>query len=322
MSYLFETERENYMEMPLVSILIPTYNRPLYFKQALISAITQTYPNIEIIICDDSTNDITQKIALRYVKKFPHRVKYYRNQTNIGGKLNFQLAFQKATGMYVNYLMDDDVFHHHKIEKMMRYFLSDYTNSIKLVTSYRQPIDAEGKHLPDFSFTKKRFDVDTIMKGIDAGNSILLDGNWIGEPTTVLFRKKDLVEPFGQFCGAQYFSAVDMASWFSLLLNGNLVYIADTLSYLRMHPSNVGKTTNMRINALYDWIHMTFHCPIYKYLEHPEHLSQRLKLSLQVVDDLETLYSTQISISKKKLLLFYKQCLQKYLKETELAMDE
>ncbi|MBJ8113121.1 glycosyltransferase [Bacillus cereus group sp. N6] len=310
------------MKMPLVSILIPTYNRPIYFKQALLSAVLQTYPSIEIIICDDSTNDDTKKIALRYIEKFPGKIKYYKNQTNIGGRLNFQLAFQRATGEYINYLMDDDLFHHHKIERMMKYFLSDHTNIIKLVTSYRQPIDAEGKNIPDFTFTKKRFDFDTIVSGSDAGNSILLDGNWIGEPTTVLFRKRDLVEPFGQFCGTQYFSAVDMASWFSLLSNGNLVYIADTLSYLRMHPSNLGKNIDMRINAFYDWMHMTFHCPLYKFLEHPNHLFQRLKLSLQVVNDLEVLYSNQISTSKRKLLLFYKQCLQKYLKKIQLVIEE
>lgn len=143
------------MEMPLVSILIPTYNRPTYFKQALLSAALQTYPNIEIVICDDSTNDDTKQIALQYIEKFPCKIKYYQNQTNIGLRSNFQLAFQRATGEYINYLMDDDLFHHHKIERMMKYFLSNHINSIKLVTSYRQPIDAEGKNLPDFSFTKK-----------------------------------------------------------------------------------------------------------------------------------------------------------------------
>ncbi len=78
----------------------------------------------------------------------------------------------------------------------------------------------------------------------------------------------------------------------------------------------------MRINALYDWMHMTFYGPLYKFLEHPDHLFQRLKLSLQVVNELEVLYSNQISISKRKLLLFYKQCLQKYLEKIKLVIEE
>ncbi|WP_194145329.1 glycosyltransferase family 2 protein, partial [Bacillus wiedmannii] len=168
------------MRMPLVSILIPTYNRPEYFKQALISALLQSYPNIEIVICDDSTNDESQKITLRYAKSFPGKIKYYKNKRNMGGKRNFQLAFQKATGEYINYLMDDDLFHRYKIERMMQYYLSNTADNIKLVTSYRQPIDGEGKEIPDFDFTRKRFESDTIVNGIVAGNSIILDGNWIG----------------------------------------------------------------------------------------------------------------------------------------------
>lgn len=312
--YIFEQERKNYMETPLVSILIPTYNRPVYFKQALLSALSQTYCNIEIIVCDDSTNDETQNIALQYTKEFPY-IKYYKNKINIGGKRNFQLAFQKATGEYINYLMDDDLFHPHKIQRMMQYYLLDQTNTIKLITSYRQPINEQGKNLSDFTFTKKKFNSDTIIDGIDAGNSILLEGNWIGEPTTALFRKKDLTNPFGQFCGTQYVFNVDMAAWLSLLLDGKLVYISDTLSYLRLHTSNIGKKPEMRIDALFDWIHMSFHCSRHKFLEHPHHLSQRIKLNLQVIQDLETLYEDQLSPNKKQFLLFYKQCLQKHLKK-------
>ncbi|OTY39875.1 hypothetical protein BK742_21000 [Bacillus thuringiensis serovar pingluonsis] len=303
------------MQTPLVSILIPTYNRPAYFKQALFSAVLQTYPNIEIVICDDSTNNDSKNIALRYAKKFPGKIKYYKNNRNIGGRLNFQIAFQQATGEYINYLMDDDLFHPQKIERMIKYFLEDATNTIKLVTSYRQPIDEKGKEIPDFDFTKKRFEKDTVVNGITASNSIILDGNWIGEPTTVLFRKSDLIEPFGQFCGSLYHSAVDMASWLTLLLDGNLVYIADTLSYLRMHSSNVGKNKDMKVNSTYDWIHMLFHCPRKKILEHPNDLHRSIKQCFRFMDDLEILFPNQISQSKKQALKFYKQCLLKYQKE-------
>lgn len=44
------------MKLPLVSVLIPAYNRPRYLREALQCALDQTYKNIEIIICDDSTN--------------------------------------------------------------------------------------------------------------------------------------------------------------------------------------------------------------------------------------------------------------------------
>lgn len=300
------------MSMPLVSILIPTYNRPVYFKQALFSAILQSYENIEIIICDDSTNNESQRIADIYSAKYPNKIKYYKNKTKLGGKLNFQLAFQKANGEYVNYLMDDDLFHPQKIERMMKVYLTDDTNRVKLVTSYRQPIDAEGNKLLDFNFTKKKFKCDTIMNGIEAGTSIILDGNWIGEPTTPLFKKKDLIEPFGYFHGSQYQSAVDMASWLTLLSIGDLVYIADTLSYLRMHSENVGKNKQLKIKSAYDWIHMLFHCPQKGILNHSNELIKSIQDCINFIKDLTILFPDQINPNQKQILTYYSNCLQMY----------
>ncbi len=70
---------ENIKNVPLVSILIPTYNRPHYFKIALESALAQTYSNIEIIVGDDSTNNETEKLIYRdYLHKHKH-ITYIRN---------------------------------------------------------------------------------------------------------------------------------------------------------------------------------------------------------------------------------------------------
>ncbi|MGG0044195.1 glycosyltransferase family 2 protein [Bacillus tropicus] len=305
------------MEMPLVSILIPAYNRPMYFKQALISALIQTYSNIEIITSDDSTNDESKRIALKYRGKFPHKIKYYKNKINIGGRLNFQLALQKSSGEYINFLMDDDLFHPEKIERMMQFFLLDTNSNIKLVTSYRQPIDASGNKIPDFPFTEKRFKISTIVDGITASSSIILDGNWIGEPTTALFRKNVLKESFGYFGGSQYYSAVDMASWLSLLSKGDLVYISDTLSYLRMHDSNVGKSGELKIKSAYDWVHMLFHCPQYKILGNSTDLLKTIQECLKFIDDLYIIYPNQISGKYNQNLQYYKYCLLKYKKEIQ-----
>ncbi len=61
-------------------MLIPTYNRPEYFKEALESVINQTYRNIEIIIGDDSTNDETENlIKENYLNNYDN-IKYYHNR--------------------------------------------------------------------------------------------------------------------------------------------------------------------------------------------------------------------------------------------------
>ncbi|MGR5978988.1 glycosyltransferase family 2 protein [Bacillus cereus] len=88
--------------MPLVSILIPTYNRPTYFEITLESAINQTYKNIEIIVTDDSTNNETYNCIQPYLKKY-NNIFYYKNSTVIGGPHNFINAYEKSNGEYVNF---------------------------------------------------------------------------------------------------------------------------------------------------------------------------------------------------------------------------
>ncbi|PEJ62245.1 glycosyltransferase family 2 protein [Bacillus wiedmannii] len=244
---------------PLVSIIIPTYNRVNYLKISLESALSQSYENIEIIIVDDSTNDGTYHFIQSYLHQYP-RIKYYRNKRNIGGALNFIKGFQYSTGEYVNFLMDDDIFHPNKIKNMLTYFLMDTHHELTLVTSYRSFVDEHGNAIPDSIYNQRRFHTVTKLDGFQAGSSIVSEFNWIGEPTTPLFRKKDLIEPFGVFSGRLYRSGVDIASWLNLLSRGKLLYIPDPLSQLRLHSRNISKDHNMKLYAVQDLLHLLFHC--------------------------------------------------------------
>lgn len=97
-------EKAHFVE-PLVSIIIPTYNRPHYLEQALESAVSQKYKNIEIIISDNCSPCNPESL----VKSFNDpRIKFYRNEQNIGLAANFKKAFLLAKGKYVASLLDDD----------------------------------------------------------------------------------------------------------------------------------------------------------------------------------------------------------------------
>ncbi|CCH65306.1 Glycosyltransferase PglI [Richelia intracellularis HM01] len=90
----------------LVSVVIPTYNRCYYLKQAIDSAIKQTYQNIEIIVSDNCSIDDTQEI----VESFPDpRIKYWQHNENIGMIANQLHALKMARGKYVASLHDDDI---------------------------------------------------------------------------------------------------------------------------------------------------------------------------------------------------------------------
>lgn len=237
------------MESPLVSVLIPAYNRPDFLEMALKSVLEQTYNNIEIVICDDSTNfEVKNRIA-PYLRKYKN-IKYIKNSKNLFVK-NWHRCFQASSGEYINFLMDDDLFHPDKIRQMMVYFLS--RNDISLVTSYRKIINEKGEPRNGLRASRVLSDI-SIIDGVDLGNYVLTNGrNVIGEPTTVLFKRKALKEPFGMYYGKQYINNNDVASWISLLSIGKAVYIPKELSYFRIHSGQNQQKPSIMSTAFQEW---------------------------------------------------------------------
>lgn len=241
------------LEHPLVSVVIPAYNRPHTLKIAIDSVLEQTYPNIEIIICDDSSNnEVQQMLEAAYLQSYP-QIKYHKNEKNLFLE-NWHKCFGLASGEYINYLMDDDVFHKEKISKLL-YFFNEIEN-ITLVTSYRQTINESGSFLAPIAATVRLYEETRVMDGKMLGNIALTRClNVIGEPTTVLFKKTDLTEPFGVYRGKQYSLINDMATWLSLLSKGKAVYIPEALSYFRLHANQNNSTLGFK--AFSEWLDMT-----------------------------------------------------------------
>lgn len=248
--------------LPLVSILIPTFNRVHFFKFAIDSALRQTYPNIEIIVTDNSTDHATENFIQPLLKDHP-RIKYVRNRENIGPVLNFIKAYELSKGEYINFLMDDDVFHPEKIEKMMVHFLKDAKKEITLITSYRKFIDENGHLLPDNYLNRQRYPYVAVLGQSEGGDPIISEFNWIGVPSTTLFRREALgpQEAFGTFSGRLYRCGVDCAAWLTLLKKGKMIYLPEALSYVRLHSGGAGQNQNpvMSMHASLDMMHMLFH---------------------------------------------------------------
>ena len=95
------------IEKPLVTIGIPTYNRPDGLKHTLTCAINQNYENLEIIVSDNASDD---ELRIRtIIESFEDpRVKYFRQTENIGGARNFEFLFNNSSGKYIILMPDDD----------------------------------------------------------------------------------------------------------------------------------------------------------------------------------------------------------------------
>ncbi|MEK7151434.1 MAG: glycosyltransferase family 2 protein [Patescibacteria group bacterium] len=92
----------------LVSIGFPTYNGSLRIKRAIDSLLVQSYKNFEFIISDNASEDNTKEICLEYAKK-DSRIKYFRQEKNIGLTKNFEFVFEQAVGQYFMWAADDDL---------------------------------------------------------------------------------------------------------------------------------------------------------------------------------------------------------------------
>lgn len=104
------------LALPLVSVVIPTYNRPNYLEVAIASVLRQTYPNVEVIVSDDGSADSPEAIVNAFQDS---RIRFRRNPTNLGIARNATAAFQSARGKYVASLNDDDCWQENFLEKLI-----------------------------------------------------------------------------------------------------------------------------------------------------------------------------------------------------------
>lgn len=93
---------------PLVSLIIITMNHEKFIEQACISAISQTYPNYEIILLDNASKDKTFENAERVLSQFGQHYKMIRNTESFGVAKNINIAVSEASGAYVSLLSGDD----------------------------------------------------------------------------------------------------------------------------------------------------------------------------------------------------------------------
>jgi hypothetical protein len=224
---------------PLVSILISSWN-PRYFRQALHSALAQTYAHIEIVVCDDHRGDTIKKylelmIGSTAAHRFP--IRYVWNDTQLGVRANYVKCLQLARGEYIKYLNDDDTLEPHCVERMVDAF--SCRDDLTLVTSHRRRIDERGHPLNDQPATLPVVNADCVVAGHTLGSALLLLGlNFVGEPSTVLFRRSAAValgEPTFDFLGEPGRGVTDIVLWAKLLAAGNAVFLKERLSCFRIH---------------------------------------------------------------------------------------
>jgi glycosyltransferase involved in cell wall biosynthesis len=109
---------------PLVSIIIPTYNRAHLLTEVLDSILSQSYAYWECIVVDDGSKDETSQLLNKYIVK-DVRFKYYQRPPTLpkGANACRNYGFQKSNGNYIQWFDSDDVMHSEKLKIKVRYAL-------------------------------------------------------------------------------------------------------------------------------------------------------------------------------------------------------
>lgn len=158
---------------PLVSAIIPTYERPSFLCGAIKTAVSQTWPNLEVVVVDDgSSGGCTEAL----VEAFDDRVSLIRHGENRGLSAARNTGVKVSEGEYVAFLDDDDRWHEEKIERQVQVLEAE--PSVGLVTCCLAAIDMDGKVLR----------CERSKPEGDLSNQIYVR-NLIGTPSRVLVRR-------------------------------------------------------------------------------------------------------------------------------------
>lgn len=219
-------------QMPLVSIVMPVY-KPDFFEEALLSALGQTYPLFEVVICDSNRDGTIREIVSRNPSE---RVRYFFNDIQLPELDNTAKCIELSHGKYIKFLHDDDVLHSECIASLVS--VMEENDSIRLASSRRLRIDEQGNDLSPILATVFPFVGDVIMDGRDL-LGFLSDHviNFIGEPSCVMCRREDVCN-FGlglMALNGVYIDWVgDLALYVKLLHLGNLAFLSKPLTKFRV----------------------------------------------------------------------------------------
>jgi len=149
--------------VPLVSVVLPTYDRPDRLRRALESVAAQTYPSIELVVVDDCSptplEPVVEGVDLRSLR----RVVYLRNEENRGGNATRNRGINACTGEYVAFLDDDDEWKPSKLARQVATFEAsdDDVGLVYVGTELRQ----NGRPVNTVVHTLRGWVTDALLRG-------------------------------------------------------------------------------------------------------------------------------------------------------------
>lgn len=206
--------------LPLVSICIPTYNRAGMIDKAIESALAQSYPNIEVIVVDNASNDGTDGVVKGYNSP---RLVFYRNEKNLGLFGNFNRCIELAKGDIIHILHSDDFIDPEFTTSCVQFFLD---NPTVMLTFSSSVIIINGGDEIDISYA----DRNEIYRAPEGFRRVLTERSFIVCPSVMM--RREVYEKFGPY-SLEYPYSSDLAYWLQVTRVHHIGFVRSACLYYR-----------------------------------------------------------------------------------------
>ena len=249
------------MAQPVVSVCIPTFNRRGYLTEAVESVLAQSFGDFELVISDNASTDDTAEAVLSFGDP---RIRYFRNDRNIGMPANWLNAVANAVGRYCVFLGDDDRWAPTLLERLVPPL--DDNPDVDVAFSDQWVIDADGRVLAARSDQRSQF----------YGRASLQPGRH--KPfldlalhvqalhiTCALIRRERMLS-LGALDPQAAGLVLDYYLFARIALAGRgAFYVPERLTYTRVHPQSISASARYRVQFCRDeqrtYAHLVQHVP-------------------------------------------------------------
>lgn len=206
----------------MVSVCIPTYNRPQDLRHAMAAMLRQTYEDFELIIGDDASDPETRHVVESFSDP---RLRYFRNAENAGIYGNWNRLIERATGEAIAIFHDHDLYLPTILERSMarldRYPQAVFCHSaIVMIDERNQPMELITYPFPEG------------MTG-SAMRQTLADSWYSPVTAAVAVVRRDAYERVGLYDDSSYGLGCDKEMWFQLAALGEVAYLSEPQAYIR-----------------------------------------------------------------------------------------
>lgn len=207
---------------PKVSLGLPVYNEERYLRETLDSILNQDFGDFELIVSDNASTDATEEICWQYAQK-DARIRYVRQDHNMGQILNLNEVFLRARGTYFKWCGGHDILHSAFLSRCLTEI--DPRPSVICCYPIVEAIETDGTHVPDSEWTR----IDTRTMNLNSRVNTILWGMSGCNPIFGLLRT-DALRRTRLF---RYVVCPDNLIIFELSLVGHIAFIPEKLLFAR-----------------------------------------------------------------------------------------